>query len=1737
MSLQAAYDQARTYLETSRVEQAIGVAEHILVTFPDNVEAHRILGEAYLASRQFDQAEAAFSRVLRSDPENIPAHVGLGITYERQSKLDAAVAEFEQALEIRPDMLELRTQLLRLYTDAWGAENATLRLSRPGLARLYAKGHMLPQAIQEFRSVLEEEPDRFDVWVGLAESLWRDGQTDLAAQTCKEILDESPDVLKANLLLGYIHYQAGDMQSSAAYWQRAQHLDPYHSIARALFDPLPDLPPAQLDLPAWDEATWQERRAQEEAARRAAAAPVVVATAAAAATTTDDDFFNASWLDTPPAADAPSAFTGTPASYGPADDDFLASLLNIDDDESFNLSGGVDLDSSSGVTPFSFDEASPQAPVWGGSALPTFDETPDAAEAAVPFTLDELGLTAEPPAAQPAAEPELAAFSFEELGLSAEEIAALNAMGSEVEPPAAQPAAEPELAAFSFEELGLSPDEIAALNAMGSEVEPPAAQPAAEPELAAFSFEELGLSAEEIAALNAMSSEVEPPAAPAAEPELAAFSFEELGLSAEEIAALNAMSSEVDLPAEPAEPELAPFSFEELGLSAEEIAALNEMNSAAETPAAEFDAFADIDLGLGTTEPDSAEAVDPALTPFSFDDLGLSADEIAELDDLNAFDPGAVDPAPTAEVDAEPFSLDELSLSIDDAFDAQPSAAAPAPPAPEFDFERGMGMDDVEPFSLDDLDLSLVGDDHDFGSGSLPPSLQPFSLDDAVVSAGAPLPPLPPFDGDEHDPNGGYSWQQPSAKKNTDFLKSGAAAEPAGPSIFSKLRQRAADLPREEEPPLPPVSADDAEVAHFFSNDPGNVSLRDDDASQPERLTGAFRLPRESDGELGSLAPSGAIGAAAGALAGATAIGAAAQRKEDPPAPPEPPAAPTADAEPELTPFSFEELGLSPDEIALLSGGEPAAPAPEPAADAEPELTPFSFEELGLSPEEIAMLSGGEPAAPAPEPATDAEPELTPFSFEELGLSPDEIAMLSGGEPAAPAPEPATDAEPELTPFSFEELGLSPDEIAMLSGGEPAAPAPEPAADAEPELTPFSFEELGLSPEEIAMLSGGEPAAPAPEPEPEPFNFDTFGLDDDLSAINSAATGETIVPGWSATESPGLVPFGADAADLGTGDAEPFNFSAFEFEDPAAAEAAAVDESFDSDVQPFSLDDLGLGEDDLGDLGSMNRELGLSEEELASLDLGELETFIGDAPTSSESSDAVQQVDTGDPALDRLIMLGQRQGYVDLTDIISVVDDPEEEAERIEEIGWTLHRAGIQIRDGDEIIDMDDAEGADYQELEGSDIEEFASPTSAPPPAPEPVALEGEADLTPFSLEELGLSPEEIAALGLSEALPEPEPVAPAPEPVAPAPPATDTEPDLAPFSLAELGLTPEEIAMLGLSEAAPEPVAPPTPEPVAPPPPAPPAADAEPDLAPFSLAELGLSPEEIAMLGLSEATPEPAAPPAAEPEMKPFSLEELGLSPEEIAALSATEADDLSDLDAETADGDDPFGFEVLETQAVEKVTRRTAPREEEPPPPVNPADLAFVPEPLEKLDNIWDIPEDPAEKTEIARVVLPPMSERPKARPAQPAVASSSGGVDRTRDDARYARREAVIAERSVLRKAGARTPADFIPSGDDALDDFLRQMTAEPTNYPLALSVGRLCAQTGRTDIMTLAYKRPIRDAASLDQIEADMDELIETITDEPTLRQLHRVLGDVYSKQGRFREAMQAYSQTYGRKEAD
>jgi tetratricopeptide (TPR) repeat protein len=1120
MSLQAAYDQARQWLESNDLNRAIGLAQYILEHYPDNLDAYRILGEAYLANRQLDRAQEAFERVLRSDPENIPAHVGLGITYERQGRLDLAIPEFEQALEVKPDMPELRSQLLRLYTEAWGSEHAHLRLSRAGLARLYAKGHMLPQAIGEFRQVIADQPDRLDATVAMAEALWRDGQEEEAVGLCRRILAQRPESLKANLILGYLEMAAGNPEGERA-WETARRMDPYQVVARAVFDTLPPESAQEPSIDEWDEQAWRQRRAEEEQERIAATRPMEAVTPVAIPV---DSGANGARQVAPPPPTPPRAVPTMADS-----DDFLASLLAINTAPSSPAplptpvsAPEEDDDLDLGMAPFSLadldsaDAQFPPAPPARAADARSAEDEP----ALTPFSLNDLGLTDEevagleslneapaadaPAPAEDTDEPALTPFSLSDLGLTDEEIASLEGGSAPSEAPmrAAAPveSREPALTPFSLNDLGLTDDEIAGLNVEGDRPDtrgrtgvpdhgydavPDASEQVFDTsdlpmDLQPFSLDELDLNVGSTetntgglgSSLQPFSFDESPPQRPRVSGFMADEGFEASSEEQENISDTGGFSWQ--------QPSQKPQPGFLKSIRSEPEATDSSIFSKLKQRHEREDKIPPPPLPIDEEE---------HLGLFSMDDIPLRLDEepdaqaLAEvpMEEVPPAVPPAAPPTPAAPVEAEslqeaidagqvqPFSLADLGLSeeeiaalgLSDAPPATPDAAeAAVPAAPEADIGRGAmhSLDDLEPVAPEAMaaDAPVEARTSESDESALSGELQPFSLADLGLS-------------DEEITALGLDVSTEPEEPIASELGI-TEEELEGLNLGDLSWDQPTPVHPPAEPARPPMQTTSGDLLVdrliALGHEQGYVDISDiiatfeNPEAEAERIEEIGRRLHEAQIEIRD---------------GDEVIDMDADYSEE------------------------EELPTYTEEAEQPAYVEPvpAETAPVESAEKGPALMPFSLSELGLSAEEIAALELSETPA-AEEPAReDEEPVMTPFSLSELGLSAEEIAALGLGETPVAEEAPAhAEEEPVMTPFSLSELGLSAEEIAALELSETPTPAeaavPEPAAeepareDEEPVMTPFSLSELGLSAEEIAALGLGETPTPAEAAVPEP---------------------------------------------------------------------------------------------------------------------------------------------------------------------------------------------------------------------------------------------------------------------------------------------------------------------------------------------------------------------------------------------------------------------------------------------------------------------------------------------------------------------------------------------------------------------------------------------------------------------------------------------------------------------------
>ncbi len=218
-------------ISANRIEDALANCQYILAYFPESLEAQRLLGEIYLAQGRLEEAQQAFDWILTNDPENVIAYCNRALVSERMGDNDTALDCYQQAYELSRGNSQIREQFNQLSAKV-GQQG--FMFSRAGLARLYMRGDLLSQAIQEWECVLAATPDRLDARIGLLETYWQAAHYEQVTQLATHILQSIPGCLKAQLLLAHVT-AARDLQQAQEQLQQAAVIDPDQVMAHDLF--------------------------------------------------------------------------------------------------------------------------------------------------------------------------------------------------------------------------------------------------------------------------------------------------------------------------------------------------------------------------------------------------------------------------------------------------------------------------------------------------------------------------------------------------------------------------------------------------------------------------------------------------------------------------------------------------------------------------------------------------------------------------------------------------------------------------------------------------------------------------------------------------------------------------------------------------------------------------------------------------------------------------------------------------------------------------------------------------------------------------------------------------------------------------------------------------------------------------------------------------------------------------------------------------------------------------------------------------------------------------------------------------------------------------------------------------------------------------------------------------------------------------------------------------------------
>jgi len=249
ISLREYTNRIRETLRAGKPAEAIEMCRHVLHHHPKYVGTYVLLGQALLDQNDYEQAGDILTLVLSADPENLVAYVGMSMAHENAHMLDEAIWDMERAFEINPNNVGIREELMRLRGQRDGIGRYRIKLTSGALGRLYAQGDLYTRAIQEFETVLRQEPARLDMQLAMAEVLWRQRRPGDAVDLCQQILARAPNCLKANLLLGKIWQEMGMADEGHRLLQLAQELDPDNEVALDMFEDQTPLPSRRVKLP------------------------------------------------------------------------------------------------------------------------------------------------------------------------------------------------------------------------------------------------------------------------------------------------------------------------------------------------------------------------------------------------------------------------------------------------------------------------------------------------------------------------------------------------------------------------------------------------------------------------------------------------------------------------------------------------------------------------------------------------------------------------------------------------------------------------------------------------------------------------------------------------------------------------------------------------------------------------------------------------------------------------------------------------------------------------------------------------------------------------------------------------------------------------------------------------------------------------------------------------------------------------------------------------------------------------------------------------------------------------------------------------------------------------------------------------------------------------------------------------------------------------------------------------
>lgn len=238
ISLKAYISRVDTLLTVGNLDEVAHHCRHILVSYPKNLEASHMLGQALVQmGGNSSEAQALLRRVLAITPDDAATHAAFGEIHESNAQYTEAIWHLERASEHATENRSYRERLRNLYRMQRG-EGAELPEGLPGaVARRQIREGQRVQAIRTLKNALKAEPGRQDLRLLLARAQWDAEKRLDAVESALDVLEAMPWCLHANRIVASLWLAELRPSDARPFLERIHDVDPYLSLRLASNSP------------------------------------------------------------------------------------------------------------------------------------------------------------------------------------------------------------------------------------------------------------------------------------------------------------------------------------------------------------------------------------------------------------------------------------------------------------------------------------------------------------------------------------------------------------------------------------------------------------------------------------------------------------------------------------------------------------------------------------------------------------------------------------------------------------------------------------------------------------------------------------------------------------------------------------------------------------------------------------------------------------------------------------------------------------------------------------------------------------------------------------------------------------------------------------------------------------------------------------------------------------------------------------------------------------------------------------------------------------------------------------------------------------------------------------------------------------------------------------------------------------------------------------------------------------